>query len=1099
MNGDGGANTVQFTASVNVSAVTFSNLNALLINDGLTATFAGSQITGQAWSVAGVAAGGTETLVVNAGSGETITLASLASVTNAVIALNGAGGAEILTGSSGNDSLTGGAGADVLAGGNGNDTFIYANAADAAAGETVNGDGGTNTVQFTASVNVSAVTFSNLNAILINDGLTATFAGSQITGQAWSVAGVAAGGTETLVVNAGSGETITLASLASVTNAVIALNGAGGVENLIGSSGNDSLTGGAGADVLAGGNGNDTFVYANAADAAAGETVNGDAGTNTVQFSASVDVSAVTFSNINAILINDGLTATFAGSQITGQAWSVTGVAGGGTETLVVNAGSGGTVSLASLASVTNAVIALNGAGGVENLTGSSGNDSLTGGAGADVLAGGNGNDTFVYANTADAASGETVNGGTGTNTLAFTASVDASLASFSNIQAVTIASGLTATFTGAQLHLQNWTVTGVAGGSAETLVVNVASGTTVSLASLGTVTSASLQINGAGGTENITGSAAADSISGLAGDDTLVGGAGADTLTGDIGNDLFVYANAGDAAAGETVDGGTGTNALSFTASVDASAVVFSNIQAVTIASGLTATFTGAQLHLQNWTVTGVAGGSAETLVVNVASGTTVSLASLGTVTSASLQINGAGGTENITGSAAADSISGLAGDDTLVGGAGADTLTGDIGNDLFVYANAGDAAAGETVDGGTGTNALSFTASVDASAVVFSNIQAVTIASGLTATFTGAQLNAQTWTVTGVAGGGVETLVVNVGSGTTASLASLGTVTDASLQINGAIGAENITGSAASESLSGLGGNDTLAGGGGNDTIFGGTGADSLSGGAGDDLFLFTAAGEVSAGEALNGGIGTNTVSLTAAMDMTGATFASIQAVTIGSGLIGTFSGSQLTGQTFTMAGVAGGATETLVVNVASATTTDLSSLGAISNLTVQINGAGGAENITGSAAADSISGLAGADNLAGGGGNDTLLGGTGSDTQGGGTGSDRFVFATGDASSTTLGSLEVITDFSAVNDEIALGVTGTGSNWTFTSEASYAAALTDANTLITGGTRDIVVTEAGSDTFVFADTNGDNVLDTVIQLTGTGLGLAFGDFVA
>jgi Ca2+-binding RTX toxin-like protein len=289
------------------------------------------------------------------------------------------------------------------------------------------------------------------------------------------------------------------------------------------------------------------------------------------------------------------------------------------------------------------------------------------------------------------------------------------------------------------------------------------------------------------------------------------------------------------------------------------------------------------------------------------------------------------------------------------------------------------------------------------------------------------------------------------------------------------------------------------TLAGGGGNDTIFGGTGADSLSGGAGDDLFLYTAAGEVSAGEALNGGTGTNTVSLTAAIDMTGATFSSIQAVTIGSGLIGTFSGSQLTGQTFTMAGVAGGATETLVVNVASATTTDLSSLGAISNLTVQINGAGGAENITGSAAADSISGLAGADNLAGGGGNDTLLGGTGSDTQGGGTGSDRFVFATGDASSTTLGFLEVITDFSAVNDEIALGVTGTFSNWTFTSEVSYAAALTDANTLITGGTRDIVVTEAGSDTFVFADTNGDNVLDTVIQLTGTGLGLAFGDFVA
>ena len=55
----------------------------------------------------------------------------------------------------------------------------------------MNGDGGTNTVQFSASTNVSAVSFSNINAIIINDGLTATFTGTQITGKFWSVAGVA--------------------------------------------------------------------------------------------------------------------------------------------------------------------------------------------------------------------------------------------------------------------------------------------------------------------------------------------------------------------------------------------------------------------------------------------------------------------------------------------------------------------------------------------------------------------------------------------------------------------------------------------------------------------------------------------------------------------------------------------------------------------------------------------------------------------------------------------------------------------------------------------------------------------------------------------
>jgi len=741
--------------------------------------------------MSGVAGGAVETLVVNVASGTTTDLSSLGAISDLTVQINGAAGAENITGSAasesisglagndtlaggaGNDTLLGGADADSLSGGNGDDLFVYANAVDAAAGETVDGGGGTNTVQFTASVNVSAVTFSSLNAIVINDGLTATFTGSQITGKAWSVTGVAGGGTETLVVNAGSGETITLASLASVTNAVIALNGAGGAEILTGSSGNDSLTGGAGADVLAGGNGNDTFIYANAADAAAGETVNGDGGTNTVQFSASVDVSAVSFANLNAIVINDGLMATFAGSQITGQAWSVAGVAGGGTETLVVNAGSGGTVSLAALTSVTNAVIALNGAGGAEVLTGSSGNDSLTGDAGADVLSGGGGNDTFIYANAADAAAGETVDGGTGSNTLAFTASVDASLASFSNIQAVTIASGLTATFTGAQINAQTWSVTGVAGGTIETLIVNVASGTTASLASLGTVTDASLQINGAGGDESIIGSAVAESISGLAGDDTLVGGVGADTVFGGDGNDTFIYTTAADATGGELVDGGTGINTLHFAASTPASYQYLYNIQAVTIASGKTVEFGG-------------------------------------------------------------------------------------------------------NIDG-------------------------------------------QTWTVTGVASGPTESLVVYVNPGSTMSLASLGTVTDVDVYILGSGGAESIIGSAASEGLEGYGGNDTLAGGGGNDTISGGTGADSLSGGSGDDLFTYTAAGEVSAGEALDGGTGTNTVALTAAIDMTGATFANIQAVTLASGLIGTFSGSQLTGQTFTMSGVAAGATETLVVNVA------------------------------------------------------------------------------------------------------------------------------------------------------------------------------------
>ena len=214
-------------------------------------------------------------------------------------------------------------------------------------------------------------------------------------------------------------------------------------------------------------------------------------------------------------------------------------------------------------------------------------------------------------------------------------------------------------------------------------------------------------------------------------------------------------------------------------------------------------------------------------------------------------------------------------------------------------------------------------------------------------------------------------------------------------------------------------------------------------------------------------------------------------------------------MAGQTWAINGTAGGGTEALNVTATTGGSASLASLTGLANLSITLNGALGAETLTGSSAADTISGLAGTDSVLGGGGADslfagddadTLVGGAGSDTLSGGTGSDRFVFATGDASSTTLATLEVITDFLAADDAIALGVTGSGANTVITAAAvDYAAALTAATATITAGTQDIVVTEAGANTFVFADTNGDNVLDTVIQLTGTSLGLTSADFVA
>jgi Ca2+-binding RTX toxin-like protein len=143
--------------------------------------------------------------------------------------------------------------------------------------------------------------------------------------------------------------------------------------------------------------------------------------------------------------------------------------------------------------------------------------------------------------------------------------------------------------------------------------------------------------------------------------------------------------------------------------------------------------------------------------------------------------------------------------------------------------------------------------------------------------------------------------------------------------------------------------------------------------------------------------------------------------------------------------------------------------------------------------------VTGGAGTDSLGGSTGADTITGGAGSDTLSGGADADRFVFAAGDASSTTLATLETITDFNATDDSIALGVVGSGTNFEVlaSTPVDYAAALAAATGVVAAGTADIVTTTVSSVTYVFADTNADNVIDTVLALTGTVV-LTSADFV-
>jgi Ca2+-binding RTX toxin-like protein len=139
-----------------------------------------------------------------------------------------------------------------------------------------------------------------------------------------------------------------------------------------------------------------------------------------------------------------------------------------------------------------------------------------------------------------------------------------------------------------------------------------------------------------------------------------------------------------------------------------------------------------------------------------------------------------------------------------------------------------------------------------------------------------------------------------------------------------------------------------------------------------------------------------------------------------------------------------------------------------------------------MTGGSGNDMLEGRDGADTFNGGGGADTLVGGAGVDRLTGGVGADLFVFGALDALPATGGIVDQITDFATGSDRLRIGVTGAVQG--LSAETSFATALTSASAALGAGASNIVTVAAGSTTYVFADTNNDNLVDTAIALTGT-----------
>jgi hypothetical protein len=285
---------------------------------------------------------------------------------------------DIVTGGGGNDTIRGGGNADSLTGNAGNDRFVYG--AGEMAGDTINGNGGFDSIVLLASANLATAEIFTVEAIAFDspgsEAVTATIDASQVGAGLPSslVVGSFSDGPDTLRVLMGPATSVDLSGFVfdgfdTFTGADrMLVLGDDDAEVIIGSEqrdmissggGNDTLSGSGGGDTLRGGLGDDVYLVNSA-----GEAVEAaDQGIDTVRTRMTTTLDA----NLENLVL--------LGTEV------VDGTGNGLKNTLTGNSGA-------------NA------------LDGGNGNDTLAGGAGADALTGGDGRDRFDFNATGDSAAG---------------------------------------------------------------------------------------------------------------------------------------------------------------------------------------------------------------------------------------------------------------------------------------------------------------------------------------------------------------------------------------------------------------------------------------------------------------------------------------------------------------------------------------------------------------------------------------------------------------------------------------------------------------------------------------------------------------------
>lgn len=321
--------------------------------------------------------------------------------------------------------------------------------------------------------------------------------------------------------------------------------------------------------------------------------------------------------------------------------------------------------------------------------------------------------------------------------------------------------------------------------------------------------------------------------VVGTEGDDLLVGGADADTLVGLGGNDTLQGGEGDDLLIGgagyDTLDGGAGSDTVSY-----------EDAQPVGMFEFLMVNLLG-----QYASVIGPFGGGLLDSLVSIENVIGSSGADWLVGTAGDNHLSGGAGNDNIEGRGGADVLDGGDGDDAIntvtasstgpaaagsmmIGGDGNDTIQSGNSNDTMLGGNGddflsvGDFATSRIVDGGAGTDTLSFAgAGVNdfQNGVVFDLNQnaAQTVAPGVVLTVTGVE------------------------------------------NVYGSRGDDTLVGDGGANSLRGGAGDDTLSGGGGDDFLEGGEGNNVLDGGSGSDTLLYSVTNATSTSVNLAAGVAT------------------------------------------------------------------------------------------------------------------------------------------------------------------------------------------------------------------------------------------------